>query len=242
VSGADLVRALAQRTGLVVVDVRPAASHAASGVQAKGALRASPEDILQVCGDLPRTRGMVTYCDAPDEALSVRAARQLMGKGFTRVAVLSGGFAAWLAAGLPLEHAPHGTATPPQPPRAALEGPAASAPSALTAQTLVDLPVGVKGTGPYFNARAAALGMTGLTLLSPRPLAVGQQLRLTLFLVGDSVEITGQVVSVGHAADAPPKTSQDVAIAFDELTEESATLLEGFLLSTRSGGAAAFPG
>lgn len=241
VSGADLVRVLTQRTDLVVVDVRTAASHAASGVQGKGALRATPDDILQICHGLSPTRGIVIYCDAPDETLSVRAARQLMENGFTRVAVLSGGFAAWLAAGLPLERTPHGLQASPRPLQAAFDLPEAGASPALVAPVRVDMPIGVKAAGPYFNARATGLGMTGVSVRSPQSLPIGQQLRLTLFLKGESLEISGHVVSASPAGNVSEPTPQDVEVTFDPLEGEAATILEGFLLSARSGGLTVSP-
>ncbi len=100
VSAADLARAMAQRTDLVIVDVREASSYAASTVQAKGAIRASAEDIHETCAGLARHQGIVLYCDSAGEALSVRAATRLMAAGYTRVAVLTGGFAAWEASQL----------------------------------------------------------------------------------------------------------------------------------------------
>jgi len=236
VSGTDLVRVLAQRTDLVVVDVRTAASHLAGGVQAKGALRATPEDILQVCRDLAPAHGIVIYCDAPDEALSARAARQLMEHGFTRVAVLSGGFAAWLAAGLPLERTGHGVPASARPPQAALDLPEAGTFPALAAPVRVDMPIGVKAAGPYFNARATGLAMTSVWVQSPQPLPVGQRLRLTLFLKGESLEISGRVVSADPSGIVTEGTPQEVEVAFEAVEGDTATTLEGFLLATRSGG------
>lgn len=231
---AELARALTQRQDLVIVDLRTPASYAASLVQAKGALRASPEEIVQVCSALGRNQGIILYCDSPGEATSARAARLLMDQGYTRVAVLAGGFAAWEAASLPLERTPHARIGVTSAPQTALpvEGPE-SRPS-LKAQIPVDLHVGVKGAGPYFNARATTLRMAGLRLATTEPLPVGQKLRLTIFLKGEPLEVTGQVIGAdSHTLAGQP---HGVEVAFDPLNEEAATVLEGFILAHWSRG------
>ena len=229
VSAADLARALGQRTDLVMVDVREASSYAASSVQAKGAIRASADDIREVCAGLARQQGIIVYCDSGDEARSARAANQLIQAGYTRVAVLAGGFAAWERASLPLERTPHarGVTSGPQ---MALPPGAAGVPRQMVAE--VDLPVGVKGAGPYFNARATRLGLAGLSLAGAGSLTVGQHLRLTIFVTGEPLEIGGQVVSVeSRAVDGQPRTAD---VAFDALSEEQTTALEGFILAERT--------
>ena len=224
----DLARALAQRTDLVIVDARTPSSYAASAVQAKGALRANSADILRLCATLAPNQGIILYCDSPGEAESMRAAQALMESGYTRAAVLAGGFASWEAASLPLERTPHARAMIAAAPLMTV----AEASPALKGQVRVDLPVGVKGTGPYFNARATSLGLSGLSLATLQPLSVSQRLRLTVFLKGEPLEISGQVTSV-----RPPHTTgqpQAVEVAFDILGEEAATILEGFILARRS--------
>ncbi|MBI4736728.1 MAG: trypsin-like peptidase domain-containing protein [candidate division NC10 bacterium] len=233
---AELARALTQRQDLVIVDLRTPASYTASSVQANGALRASPEEIVQVCAALARTQGIILYCDSPGEATSARAARLLMDQGYTRVAVLAGGFAAWEGASLPIERTPHARIGVTSVPQTALpvEGPG-SGPS-LNAQIPVDLQVGVKGAGPYFNARATTLRMAGLRLATTEPLPVGQKLRLTIFLKGEPLEVTGQVIGAdSHTLAEQP---HGVEVAFDPLNEEAATILEGFILARWSRGPA----
>jgi hypothetical protein len=96
----------------------------------------------------------------------------------------------------------------------------------------VDLSVGVKGAGPYFNARATRVGLAGLSLSSAESLAVGQRLHLTIFVSGEPLEIGGQVVSVeSRSADGQPRTAE---VAFDALSEEQTTALEGFILAERT--------
>jgi len=233
---ADLARALAQRADLVIVDVRTPTSYAASSVQAKGALRASAEEIVQVCAALSHNQGIILYCDSPAEAASARAAQLLIEQGYTRVAVLIGGFAAWQAASLPLERTPHARAAAPAASLGALPIPGPENAPAIKAEIGVDLPVGVKGTGPYFNARATTLRMTGLFLATAEPLTRDQKLRLTIFLRGEPLEVAGQVTSV-HPRPVGGKP-QGAEVTFDRLGEEAATILEGFILAHWTGGPA----
>ncbi len=229
VSAADLARALTQRTDLVVVDVREASAYEKSTVQAKGAIRASAADVAEAVSALAREQGMVLYCDLPDEAVSAEAARRLMAEGYTRIAVLTGGFAAWEAAGLPLERTPHarGLATAVQ---SALPAPQMGTAPSMDAE--VDLPVGVKGNGPYFNARATRLGLAGLSLKGPTPLSVGQHVRLTIFLPGGPLEVGGHVVAADSTSEkAGPHTAE---LALDPLSADDATVLEGLVLAQRT--------
>ncbi len=234
VPAADMARALAQRADLVVVDVRAPSSYAASVVQARGALRATPEEIVRVCGTLAHSQGIVLYCDSPGEEISARAAQLLMERGYSRVAVLAGGFHAWEAAALPLDRTPHGKGQPLPTTQAALPIPEPESAPTLKAQISVDLPVGVKGAGPYFNARATVLRMTGLFLATAEPLEVGQKLRLTVFLKGEPLELMGSVSSVRPAASGDH--SEGAEVAFDRLGEEASVMLEGFILAHLGGG------
>jgi len=240
---ADLARALAQRADLVIVDVRTPTSYAASSVQAKGALRIKPR------GDHPGVRppgtqsrdhpllrfpgrGSQRSCSATFDG----AGQRLTEQGYARVAVLIGGFAAWQAASLPLERTPHARAAVPAASLGALLIPGPENAPAIKAEIGVDLPVGVKGTGPYFNARATTLRTSGLFLATAEPLTMDQKLRLTIFLKGDALEVTGVVTSV-HPRPVGGK-AQGAEVTFDPLSEEAATILEGFILAHWTGGPA----
>jgi hypothetical protein len=189
------------------------------------------EEILQTCAALPLDHGIILYCDSPGETASVRAAERLMGEGYTRVAVLAGGFAAWLAASLPLERTAHGREMAAPTPMA-FPAQESAARSILHEAVGMDLPVGVKGTGPYFNARATRLGLHGLSLESPHSMPVGQRLRLTIFLRSEPLDVGGRVVSAGSTSS--PGQSSEAEIAFDPLGEEQTLLLEGFILAHRT--------
>lgn len=228
VSAAELGRALAQRADLAVVDVRGPTGYERSTVQAKGAIRSSIADIAHEVSALAPEQGIIVYCDLPDEAASAEAARKLTAAGYTRVAVLTGGFAAWEAASLPLERTPHarGMTTGARP---ALPAPAATAGRVM--DTAVDLPVGVKGSGPYFNARATRLGLDGLALRLPAALAAGERVRLTVFVAGEPIEVGAQIVASNPAAADGQYTAE---VAFEPLREEQATALEGIILAHRT--------
>ena len=99
-------------------------------------------------------------------------------------------------------------------------------------ETDVDLPVGIQGAGPYFNGRVRRLWRTGLLLGIPRPLGLGQELRLTIFLAGESMEVVGRVLSSRPpTSDGEPHVAE---IAMDTLTDEQTTVLEGLILAERT--------
>jgi rhodanese-related sulfurtransferase len=60
------------------------------------------EETATLAKNLDRKQPIVTLCAWPDEATSARAAQILQGLGFSDVAALKGGSAAWMAAGLPV--------------------------------------------------------------------------------------------------------------------------------------------
>jgi hypothetical protein len=96
----------------------------------------------------------------------------------------------------------------------------------------VDLPVGIQGAGPYFNGRVRRLWRTGLLLGIPRPLGLGQELRLTIFLAGESMEVVGRVLSCRPpSSDGEPHVAE---IAMDTLTDEQTTVLEGLIFAERT--------
>jgi S1-C subfamily serine protease/rhodanese-related sulfurtransferase len=233
-SAPDLARALSERLPVVVLDVRPPAAYAESGVQIKGARRVGPEAVLEGCRDLSRDQAIVCYCDSPGEETSRRAASLLLGQGYTRVAVLAGGLAAWQDAGQALARtrdAPLAAGPPLALPRPGAPG----APAEL--ETRGEFPVGVKGARPYFNARASRLRLTGLTLEGDQALDAGEAVRVTIFLEGEALEVSGRVVAMRPGRD--DRKPHEVDVIFDDVPEETASALEGFILAHRTGGRAA---
>jgi rhodanese-related sulfurtransferase len=228
---------MTERLPLVVLDVRAEDAYAGSGVQIKEARRVTPERILESCADVPRDQAVVLYCDSPGEALSRRAAALLLAQGYVRVAVLAGGFAAWQDAGPPLTRPRGGGGAAGPAPPLALPHPAPPDGAVARLETRGEFPVGVKGTRPYFNARASRVRTTGLTLDADQPLAVGETVRLTLFLEGEALEVSGRVAAARPGeGDRKP---HEIEVAFEGVPEETATALEGFILAHRTGGRAA---
>lgn len=81
----------------VIVDVRPLASLQADGRLIPGALHVPLERVQRFAAELPAGREVVVYCNCPNEASAVQAARMLLGQGVTRVRPLTGGLDAWFA-------------------------------------------------------------------------------------------------------------------------------------------------
>jgi membrane protein DedA with SNARE-associated domain/rhodanese-related sulfurtransferase len=79
----------------VIVDVRPLASLQADGRLIPGALHVPLERVQRFAAELPAGREVVVYCNCPNEASAVQAARMLLGQGVTRVRPLTGGLDAW---------------------------------------------------------------------------------------------------------------------------------------------------
>jgi len=212
---------------LRLLDLRAEAAVRASGVQVKDALRAEAGAVLEACAGAPREQPVVLYCDSPGQEVSQRAAAQLLERGFTRVAVLAGGFLAWQEAGLPLQRADNGR------PAVAPAGPAALPAPRLPDRTALaaegEFRVGVKGRGPYFNARATRVGTTAVRLEAPLPLAPDERVRLEIFLTGEAMQVAGRVVAVEAQGGGSV-----IDVALEPLSEEAAAMLEGFILSQRT--------
>lgn len=81
----------------VIVDVRPLASLQADGRIIPGALHVPLEQVQRFAAQLPAGREVIVYCNCPNEASAVQAARLLLGQGVTRVRPLVGGLDAWFA-------------------------------------------------------------------------------------------------------------------------------------------------
>jgi membrane protein DedA with SNARE-associated domain/rhodanese-related sulfurtransferase len=103
IAARELAERLARGEDILLVDVRgadllpstrlPGAMHAPLGSEAFDRLAA-----------LPGRAELVTYCDCPNDVSAARAALDLARRGLA-VRVLSGGFEAWRAAGLPVDAA-----------------------------------------------------------------------------------------------------------------------------------------
>jgi rhodanese-related sulfurtransferase len=86
----------------LVIDVRRRERRAMDPFAIPGALLLHDDAASQLAG-IARDRKLVTYCDCPSEVSAALAAKELIAHGFTDVAPLLGGLAAWRAAGYALD-------------------------------------------------------------------------------------------------------------------------------------------
>lgn len=93
---------LAGESPPLVIDVRRRERRAMDPFAIPGALLLDDDAASQLSG-ITRNHKLATYCDCPNEVSAALAARQLHAHGFTDVAPLMGGLAAWRAAGHTLE-------------------------------------------------------------------------------------------------------------------------------------------
>jgi NhaP-type Na+/H+ or K+/H+ antiporter/rhodanese-related sulfurtransferase len=96
ITPAELAAALASEAPPIVLDVRTRARYVQDAGQIPGSIRVLPDQIEMWVGDADRSRPIVVYCTCPDDATSIRVARQLLDRGFNAVS-LEGGYAAWSA-------------------------------------------------------------------------------------------------------------------------------------------------
>jgi phage shock protein E len=85
----------------VVIDVRSAEEYAAGHIP--GAVNIPYDQVAERISEVDAPHGVALYCMVGPRARKGEAA--LLGAGFTSVLHLEGGFAAWQAAGLPVEGA-----------------------------------------------------------------------------------------------------------------------------------------
>ncbi|WP_144006913.1 VTT domain-containing protein [Pelomonas sp. KK5] len=89
----------------LVIDVRGEASRGVDPRRIPGALSIALKAVAEHAAQLPRERLLVLYCNCPNEITAAKAAQQLAGLGFKRVAALVGGLDGWAESGRPVETA-----------------------------------------------------------------------------------------------------------------------------------------
>ena len=95
----DALRAaLAGATAPTLIDVRAAAARALDTRVIPGAVGIELKHLPKGLGPLADGRELVVFCDCPDDASALAAARRLLAAGIPRVRVLAGGLDAWVAA------------------------------------------------------------------------------------------------------------------------------------------------
>jgi membrane protein DedA with SNARE-associated domain/rhodanese-related sulfurtransferase len=101
---AVLAQMLARGDPVLLIDVRGAGT--ALGGRIPGAVQATIDSAgVHGLPQLPIGAELVTYCDCPQDVSAAHAALRLARQG-AQVRVLQGGFAAWVAAGYPIESSP----------------------------------------------------------------------------------------------------------------------------------------
>ncbi len=88
----------------VILDVRDQAARHRDGM-IPGAVGADLSALDEIARTYAPDDEVIVYCACPSEASAAVAALHLKRAGFTNIRPLFGGFDAWVAAGLPLEHA-----------------------------------------------------------------------------------------------------------------------------------------
>jgi len=92
-----LREALAAGAGPTVIDVRSDDARALDTRAIPGAIGIGLKQLPKQLASLADGRELVVFCDCPDDASAIAAARLLRGAGLTRVRVLAGGLDAWVA-------------------------------------------------------------------------------------------------------------------------------------------------
>jgi rhodanese-related sulfurtransferase len=93
-------RALQQKGDAVLIDVRGSVPWELGHID--GAVWLPLGLINQRAGELPEDKTVIAYCTCKSEEVSLEAAASLQKLGFKKVAVLTGGYPAWVAAGYPV--------------------------------------------------------------------------------------------------------------------------------------------
>lgn len=99
----ELKRMMDTGQPLFVVDLRHPLDLVSDSHIIPGALRISPDLLVDEAGKIPRDTDIVLYCSCPSEATAARTAMQLRRLGIVRVRPLLGGFDGWRKLGFPLE-------------------------------------------------------------------------------------------------------------------------------------------
>lgn len=92
-----LREALAAGAGPTVIDVRSDEARALDARAIPGAIGIGLKQLPKRLGAFSDGRELVVFCDCPDDASAIAAARMLTAAGLPRVRVLAGGLDAWVA-------------------------------------------------------------------------------------------------------------------------------------------------
>ena len=123
VSPEELKAMLDSGERVFIVDLRHPLDYLPDPRVLPGALRISPDALMERSGEIPRDRDIVLYCTCPSEATAAKTAMKLRQAGVRRVRPLLDGFDGWKGLGFPLEDYPEDSAAAPvHSPRVAVQG------------------------------------------------------------------------------------------------------------------------
>lgn len=103
---AELKARLDSGEKVFIVDLRHPLDYLPDPRVLPGALRVSPDTLIQRQNEIPRDRDVVLYCTCPSEATAAKTALRLRRAGIRHVRPLLGGFDLWKKMGYPLEDYP----------------------------------------------------------------------------------------------------------------------------------------
>jgi rhodanese-related sulfurtransferase len=86
-----------------IVDLRHPLDYLPDPRVLPGAVRLTPDKLVEASDQIPRDRDVVLYCTCPSEATAAKMAMNLRKLGIYRVRPLRGGFDTWKQKGFPLE-------------------------------------------------------------------------------------------------------------------------------------------
>jgi len=95
ISITELNKRILDHDPITILDLRHPLDVLASPQIIPGAIPIKPDDVDEQLGKIGRDSEIVLYCTCPNEETSLTVHRQLLGRGFKRVKVLTGGLPAW---------------------------------------------------------------------------------------------------------------------------------------------------
>jgi membrane protein DedA with SNARE-associated domain/rhodanese-related sulfurtransferase len=99
----ELKRMLESGNPVFIVDLRHPLDYLPDPRVLPGAVRLTPDKLVESSDEIPRDRDIVLYCTCPSEATAAKMAMNLRKLGIYRVRPLRGGFDMWKQKGFPLE-------------------------------------------------------------------------------------------------------------------------------------------
>ena len=99
----ELKRMLDSGKPVFIVDLRHPLDYLPDPRVLPGAVRLTPDKLVETHTEIPRDRDIVLYCTCPSEATAAKMALNLRKLGIYRVRPLRGGFDMWKQKGFPLE-------------------------------------------------------------------------------------------------------------------------------------------